>query len=49
LCSAETCTLGEVEQKYLESFEMWCWEDRVRDEVSRRVKDTNIVRKIKKK
>ena len=22
---AETCTLLKVGQKYLESFEMWCW------------------------
>ena len=39
-------TLREVEQKYLESLEIWCWEDRVRDALSRRVKDTNIVRKF---
>jgi len=25
LYSAETSTLRAVEQKYLESFEMWCW------------------------
>ena len=25
LCRAETWTLWKVEQKYLESFEMWCW------------------------
>jgi hypothetical protein len=25
LCCAETWTLGKVDQKYLESFEMWCW------------------------
>jgi len=24
LCGAETLTLGQVEQKYLEGFEMWC-------------------------
>jgi hypothetical protein len=36
-----------VEQKCLESSEMWCWEDRVRDEVSRGVKYMNIVRKRK--
>jgi hypothetical protein len=40
LCGAETWTLGKVDQKYLESFEMWCWRimekiswtDRVRNE-----------------
>jgi hypothetical protein len=25
LCGAETWTLQKVDQKYLESFEMWCW------------------------
>jgi hypothetical protein len=25
LYGAETWTLGPVDQKYLESFEMWCW------------------------
>ena len=25
LCRAENWTLWKVEQKYLESFEMWCW------------------------
>jgi len=43
LYGAVTCTLREVELKYLESFEIWCWEDGVRDELSRRVKNTNIV------
>jgi hypothetical protein len=40
LYGAETRTLGTVEQKYLESFEIWCWRrmdkiswtDRVRNE-----------------
>jgi hypothetical protein len=25
LCGAETGTLRKVDQKYLESFEVWCW------------------------
>jgi hypothetical protein len=25
VCGAETGTLWKVDQKYLESFEMWCW------------------------
>jgi hypothetical protein len=41
LYGAETWTLWKVDQKYLESFEMWCWRrmekmswnDRVRQEV----------------
>jgi hypothetical protein len=40
LCGAETWTLGKVDRKYLESFDMWCWRrmekiswtDRVRNE-----------------
>jgi hypothetical protein len=40
LCGAETSTIRKVDQKYLESLEMWCWRklkiswtDRVRNEV----------------
>lgn len=40
-------TIREVEQKYVEGFEMWCWEDRVRDAVSLRVEYTNFLRKMK--
>jgi len=43
LCCAETWTLREVDQKYLASFEMWCWRqmdisrtDRVRNVIKRR-------------
>ena len=40
LCGAEIWTLQDVDQKYLENFEMWCWRrmdkiswtDRVRNE-----------------
>jgi hypothetical protein len=56
---AETWTLRKVDQKYLESFEMWCWgrmekiswTDRVRnEEVLHRVKDErNIVHTIKRR
>jgi hypothetical protein len=28
LCGAETGKLWKVNQKYLESFEMWCWRRR---------------------
>jgi hypothetical protein len=57
LYGAETWTLRKVDQKYLKSFEMWCWRrmekiswtDRVRnEEVLRRVKeDGNIRQTIK--
>jgi hypothetical protein len=58
LCGAETWTLVKVDQKYLESFEMWCWRrmekiswtDRVRNEVLHRVKvERNIVHTIKRR
>jgi hypothetical protein len=29
LYGAETCTLPAVDQKHLESFEMWCWRKRL--------------------
>jgi hypothetical protein len=59
LCGAETWTLRKVDQKYLESFDMWCWRrlekiiwtDRVRDEeVLQRIKEErNIVHTIKRR
>jgi hypothetical protein len=47
LCGAETYTSWNVDQKYLESFEMWSWRemekisltDRVGNEVLQRVKE----------
>ena len=53
---AETWTLREVEQKYIERFEMWCWRrmekiiwtDRVKnDEVLHRAEERNILRTVK--
>jgi hypothetical protein len=59
LCGAETWTLWKLDQKYLESFEMWCWRrmekiswtDRVRkEEVLHRVKEErNIVHTVKRR
>jgi hypothetical protein len=59
LYGAETWTLRKVDQKYLESFEMWCrrrmekisWTDRVRnEEVLHSVKEErNILHKIKRR
>jgi hypothetical protein len=59
LCGAETWALRKVDQKYLESFEMWCWRrmekiswtDGVRnEEVLHRVKEErNIVHTIKRR
>jgi hypothetical protein len=57
LYGAETWTLRKVDQKYLESFQMWCWRrmekiswtDRVRnEEVLHRVKEErNILHTVK--
>jgi hypothetical protein len=58
LYGAETWTLRKVDQKYLESFEMWCWRrmkiswtDRVRnEEVLHRVKEErNILHTVKRR
>jgi hypothetical protein len=59
LCGAETWTLRRADQKYLESFQMWCWRrmgkigwtDRVRNgKLLHRVKEErNIVQTIKRR
>jgi hypothetical protein len=58
LYGPETWTLRKVDGKYLESFEIWCWRrmekiswtDRVRnEEVLRRIKERNIVQTIKRR
>jgi hypothetical protein len=58
LYGAETWTLRKVDQRYLESFEMWCWRrmekiswtDRVRnEEVLHRVRERNILHTIKRR
>jgi hypothetical protein len=56
LYGVETWTLRKVEQKYLESFEMWCcrrmeisWTDRVRNEVLRVEEKRNILHTVKRR
>jgi hypothetical protein len=58
LYGAETWTLRKVDQKYLESFEMWCcrrmekisWTNHVRnEEVLHRVKERNILHTIQRR
>jgi hypothetical protein len=58
LYGAETWTIRAVDQKHLESFEMWCWRrtekiswtDRVRNEVLLRVSEQrNILHEIRKR
>jgi len=56
LCGAENFTLRKVDEKYLESFEMWCWRkmeeihwtNRVISEVLRRVKEERTILKTMK-
>jgi hypothetical protein len=57
-CGAESWTLGKVDEKYLGSFEMWCWRrmeeivwtDCVRNKVLQRVKEErNIIYTIKRR
>jgi hypothetical protein len=58
LYGAETWTLRKADQKYLESFEMWCskrmeniiWAKRVKnEEVLHRVMEKNIVHSMKRR
>jgi hypothetical protein len=59
LCGAETGTLRKVDQKCLESFELWCWRrmekiswtDRVRNEevLLKDKEEVNILHTAKKK
>jgi hypothetical protein len=58
LYGAERWTIREVDQKYLVSFEVWCWRrmqkmswtDRVRnEEVLHRLKERNILHTIKRR
>jgi hypothetical protein len=58
-CNSETWTLRKVDQKYLESFEIWCWRrmekirwtDRVRNEegLQRVVEERNILHAVKRR
>jgi hypothetical protein len=59
LYGAETWTLRKVDQKYLESFEMWCWRrmekiswtDRVRNEevLHRANEERNVLNTVKRR
>jgi hypothetical protein len=57
LYGAENWPFQKVDQKYLESFEMWCWRrmeiswtDHVRNELLQRVKEEiNILQKLKRR
>ena len=45
LNGAETWTLQKLDQKYLDSFEMWCWQRMERINWTVRVKNEESIRK----
>jgi hypothetical protein len=47
LCGAETWTLGKVDQKYLGSFEMWCWRRMESISWTDRVKNEDVLHRVK--
>jgi hypothetical protein len=58
LYGAENWTLQKVDQKYLDSFKMWCWRrmDKIsstdharKEEALHRVKERNILQTIKRR
>jgi hypothetical protein len=48
LYDAETGTLGEVDQKYLKSFEMWCWRRMEKIILTDRVRNEEVLHRVKK-
>jgi hypothetical protein len=46
LYGAETWSLRKVDQKYLESFEMWCWR-RVEINWTVRVRNEEVLQRVK--
>jgi len=49
LCGAETWTLRKVDQKYLESFETWCWRRMEKISWTDRVKNEEVLQRVKDK
>jgi hypothetical protein len=47
LYGAETWTLRQIDQKYLESFEMWCWRRKEKISWTDRVRDEEVKRTVK--
>jgi hypothetical protein len=47
LYGAETWTLGKVDQKYLESFEMWCWRRMEKINCTDRVRNGEVLHRVK--
>jgi hypothetical protein len=48
LCGAETWTLRKMDQKYLESFDMWCWRRMEKISWTDRVRNEEVLQKVKK-
>jgi hypothetical protein len=47
LCGAETWTHRKVDQKYLESFEMWCWRRMEKISWTNRVRNEEVLHRVK--
>jgi len=47
LYGAETCTLRAVDQKHLESFEMWCWMRMVKISCTDHVRNEEVLLRVK--
>jgi hypothetical protein len=47
LYGAETWTLRKVDQKYLESFEMWCWRRAEKISCTDRVRNEDVLHSVK--
>jgi len=46
--STEIWTLQKVDQKYLESFEMWCWRRMEKTSWTNCVKNEKVLQRVKK-
>jgi hypothetical protein len=44
---AETWTLRKLDQKYLESFEMWCWRRMEKISWTARVRNEEVLHRVK--
>jgi hypothetical protein len=49
LYGAEKWTLRKIDQKYLESFEMWCWRRMEKISWTDRVRNAEILHRVKEK
>jgi len=47
LFGSETWTLGEVAQKHLGSFEMWCWRKKEKISCTVHVRNEDVLQRVK--